>query len=60
MAKLKITQIRSAFGRLPKHRKTIVALGLGRIRRSVIHNDTPQIRGMAKSVAHLVIVEEVN
>ncbi|MCK5127991.1 MAG: 50S ribosomal protein L30 [candidate division Zixibacteria bacterium] len=60
MAKLKITQVRSAIGRLPKQRRTIVALGLGRIRKTVIHEDTPQIRGMATSVAHLVVVEEVN
>lgn len=60
MAKLKITQVRSTIGRKPKHRRTIVALGLGRIRKSVVHEDTPQIRGMARSVAHLVEVEEVN
>ncbi|MEZ5358968.1 MAG: 50S ribosomal protein L30 [Candidatus Zixiibacteriota bacterium] len=60
MAKLKITQVRSTIARLPKHRRTIKALGLGRIRKSVIHEDTPQIRGMARSVAHLVTVEEVN
>ncbi len=60
MAKLKITQVRSTIGRLPKHIRTIEALGLGRIRKSVLHDDTPQIRGMAKSVAHLVQVEEVN
>jgi large subunit ribosomal protein L30 len=59
MAKLKVTQVRSAFGRLPKHRRTIVALGLGRIRKTVIHNDTPQIRGMIASVCHLVAVEEI-
>jgi large subunit ribosomal protein L30 len=59
MAKLKVTQIRSACGRLPKHRRTIVALGLGRIRKTVIHNDTPQMRGMINSVIHLIQVEEV-
>ena len=59
MAKLKITQVRSAIGRIPKQRATIVALGLGRIRKSVIHEDCPQIRGMASAVAHLVTVEEV-
>ena len=59
MAKLKVTQVRSACGRLPKHRRTIVALGLGRIRKTVIHNDTPQIRGMISSVCHLVTVEEI-
>lgn len=59
MAKLKITQVRSALGRLPKHRRTIVALGLGRIRKSVVLNDTPQIRGMVKSVGYLLTVEVV-
>lgn len=59
MGKLKITQMKSACGRLPQHRLTIKALGLGRIRRVVIHNDTPQIRGMIESVHHLIKVEEV-
>jgi large subunit ribosomal protein L30 len=59
MAKLKITQIRSTIGRKPRHRKTIEALGLGRIRKSVVHSDSPQIRGMVRSVRHLVQVEEI-
>ena len=59
MAKLKITQIRSTIGRKPNHKRTIKALGLGRIRKSVVHSDTPQIRGMVRSVSHLVQVEEV-
>jgi len=60
MAKLKITQVRSTISRLPKHRRTIKALGLGRIRKTVIHEDTPQIRGMIRSVAHLVRVEQAD
>jgi len=59
MGKLKVTQIRSACGRLPRHRLTIKALGLGRIRKVVVHDDTPQVRGMIKSVHHLIKVEEV-
>lgn len=59
MTKLKITQIRSTIGRLPKHKRTIEALGLGRIRKTVVHEDTPQIRGMVRSVQHLVKCEEV-
>jgi len=59
MGKLRITQIRSTIGRLPKHRRTIKALGLGRIRKSVVHNDTPQLRGMVASVKHLVTMEEI-
>jgi large subunit ribosomal protein L30 len=56
---LKITQIRSLIGQKPKHKKTIEALGLKRIRHTVIKNDTPQIRGMIKKVIHMVEVEEV-
>lgn len=60
MAKLKITQTRSIIGRKPNHRKTMIALGLGRIRKTVVHEDTPQIRGMARTVSHLVEIEEVS
>jgi len=59
MAKLKVTQIRSAIDRKQNQKKTVAALGLGRINRSAIHNDTPQIRGMIKTVEHLVKWEEV-
>ncbi len=60
MAKLKITQVRSTIGYNQKHRRTIIALGLGRIRKSVIHTDTPQIRGMVRAVGFLLEVEEVS
>ena len=59
MGKLRITQTRSTIGRLPKHRRTIKALGLGRIRKTVVHDDTPQIRGMVASVSHLITMEEI-
>ena len=58
-AKIKITQVRSIIGRPEKHRRIIEALGIKRNQTSVIHNDTPQIRGMAFKVRHLVSVEEV-
>jgi large subunit ribosomal protein L30 len=56
---LKITQIRSVIGQKPSQKKTIEALGLKRIRHTVIKNDTPQIRGMIKKVVHMVEVEEI-
>jgi large subunit ribosomal protein L30 len=56
--KLKITQIKSTIGRQPSHRATVKALGLKRIRHSVLHDDTPVIRGMANKVFYLVKVEE--
>ncbi len=59
MAKLKITQVRSVIGRLENQKRTIEALGLGRPNHFVLQNDTPQIRGMIRRVAHLVKVEEV-
>ena len=59
MAKLKITQTKSIIDRLENQKRTIKALGLGRPNYSVVHNDTPQIRGMIRTVAHLVTVEEL-
>ncbi|MBD3331699.1 50S ribosomal protein L30 [candidate division GN15 bacterium] len=60
MGKLKVTQVRSTIDRKEAHKRTIEALGLGKIRRSVVHNDTPQIRGMVRAVQHLVEVEEID
>ena len=58
-AKLKITQVRSVIGRPRKHRRVIEALGLKRNQTTVVHDDTPSIRGMVFKVRHLVNVEEV-
>jgi large subunit ribosomal protein L30 len=58
MGDLKITQVRSAIGAKPKQRGTIRALGLGRIGKTKVHPDRPEIRGMISRVPHLVEVEE--
>ncbi|KGM25853.1 50S ribosomal protein L30 [Photorhabdus luminescens subsp. luminescens] len=59
MAKtIKITQIRSSIGRLPKHKATLVGLGLRRIGHTVEREDTPAIRGMINLVSYMVKVEE--
>lgn len=58
--KIKITQIRSTIERPERQKRTIEALGLGRIRKSVVKVDTPQIRGMIAKVQHLVRVEELS
>lgn len=60
MKKLKITQIKSIIDRPERQKRTIKALGLGRPNYVVIHNDTPQIRGMIRKVSHLVKVEEIS
>ena len=57
--KLRITQIRSTIHRQKKQKLTMAALGIRRMHQTVEHNDTPQIRGMVRTVAHLVTVEEV-
>ncbi|QHT63345.1 50S ribosomal protein L30 [Paenibacillus lycopersici] len=59
MAKLQITLVRSLIGRNEQQRATVATLGLRKIRQSVVHNDSPAIRGMVNSVSHLVKVEEV-
>lgn len=56
--KLKVTLIRSRIGLLPKHVRTLQALGLRRVRQTVRHDDTPSIRGMLALVPHCVRVEE--
>lgn len=58
-AKLKITLKRSTIGREKSQVRTVEALGLRKLQHSVVHNDTPQIRGMIRKVSHLLSVEEV-
>lgn len=58
--KLKITQVRSAINRIEKQKRTIRALGIRRMQHSVVHEDTPQIRGMIRIVEHLVKVEKLD
>ena len=59
MAKIKITQVRSQIGSDWRQKATLIALGIKKLNRSVIHEGTPQIMGMVNKVRHLVIVEEV-
>ena len=58
MAKVRITQVRSAIGQTEKHRGTLRALGLGKIGRSAEHQESPQLAGMLRKVRHLVKVED--
>jgi large subunit ribosomal protein L30 len=54
---LKVTQVRSGIGAKPKARRTLRALGLGRIGAVNLLPDRPEIRGMIARVPHLVTVE---
>ena len=58
MTKVKITQVRSVIGRPKNQKRTIVALGLGKINRTVEHEMTPQIEGMVRTVEHLITVSK--
>jgi large subunit ribosomal protein L30 len=59
MKKIKVTLVRSVIGRKEDQKRTVKALGLGRISSSRVHEDTPVIRGMVNKVSHLVNVEDV-
>ncbi|HQW11580.1 MAG TPA: 50S ribosomal protein L30 [Saprospiraceae bacterium] len=60
MARIKITQVKSAIDRPKRQKLTIEALGIKKLNRPVEHDDSPAIRGMVNKVQHLVIVETIN
>lgn len=57
--RLKITYKRSTIRMIERHKRTVRALGLRKLNQTVIHNDSPSIRGMVRCVAHLVSCEEI-
>ncbi len=59
MSKVKITQIKSAIKRPEVQKRTIKALGLGKIRKSVELEMNPALAGMIRAVQHLVQVEQL-
>ena len=58
MADLKVTLVKSTIGAVPKHKKTVEALGLKKLNKTVVLPDNAATRGMIKQVQHLVKVEE--
>lgn len=59
MAKLKVTLNKSLIGRKDNHIATANALGLKKIGKSVVKEETPQVRGMIDKISYLLTVEEV-
>jgi len=57
---LRITQVKSGIGGLQTQRDTLRTLGLKRLHDSVVREDRPEVRGMIRTVTHLVTVEEVD
>ncbi len=57
--KIRVTQTGSPIGRIKSQRATLVGLGLNKMHRSRVLEDTPAVRGMAAKISHLVRIEEV-
>ncbi len=57
--KLKITLVKSTIGAIPRHKKTVEALGLRKLNKTVEMPDNDAVRGMIKQVSHLLKVEEI-
>ena len=57
--KLKITLVKSFIGRPEAQRRVLRGMGLGKVNKTVVLNDTPEIRGMIRKVIHLVAAVEV-
>lgn len=57
--KLKITLVKSTIGSIPKHKKTVEALGLRKLHKSVEMPNNAAVKGMVDQVRHLVKVEEI-
>lgn len=57
---LKITLAKGMIGKKETQKKVVKALGLGKFGSSVVHKDSPTIRGMVNKVSHLVTVETVS
>ena len=54
---VRVTQTKSAIGRLDDQRQTLIGLGLNKIGRTRELEDTPSVRGMINKVKHLIRVE---
>lgn len=59
MSRIKVTQVKSHIDRPKSQKDTLIALGLGKISKSRVHESTPQIQGMISKVAHLIRVENI-
>lgn len=57
--KLRITLVRSTIGAIPKHKKTVEALGLRKLNKTVEMPDNAATRGQIQQIRHLVKVEEI-
>jgi large subunit ribosomal protein L30 len=59
LGKVKLTQVGSPIGRRFDQRQTLVGLGLNKLHRSRVLEDTPAVRGMIDKVRHLLRIENI-
>ncbi|TAE40493.1 MAG: 50S ribosomal protein L30 [Runella slithyformis] len=59
MSKVKVTQVRSMINRPERQKRTLKALGLGKINRSIEVESNPTLMGMVNSVSHLLKIEDI-
>jgi len=52
-----VTQIKSAIGRKPGQKETLIGLGLNKLNKTSVLEDTPSVRGMVNKVKHLIRIE---
>ena len=57
--KIKITQIKSSIGYRKQAKNTLIALGLNKVNKSVIKNESVSIKGMINSINYLLKIEEL-
>lgn len=60
MAKIRIIWVKSGIGYAQDQKKTLRALGLHKLNQSVLHEDSPVLRGQINKVRHLIKIEEAN
>ncbi|MBI4864727.1 MAG: 50S ribosomal protein L30 [Candidatus Riflebacteria bacterium] len=58
MAKLEITLVRGLASKTPRQRDTAISLGLNKKHKTVVHDDTPAIRGKIETLLHMITVRE--
>ena len=57
--KLKITLVKSTIGAVPKHKKTVEALGLKKLNKTVVLPDNAATRGQIQQIGYMLKVEEI-
>lgn len=55
---IKITQIKSSIGCIPKHKNTLIGIGLRKINHTVYRKNTVSLQGMLKKISYMIKIED--